>query len=173
MKTIALKLYSAEDTSRGITLDYFFAAELSLTYWENVFGGSTRIILCAPEKQHYYSFTEEGGEVSVTTTYNPTQANEVLNDWQRTALEQLSEYKQKRMDSEGAYFQTLLNNLAFHKTTLDNAKIDLVRHIHLASLEDIPAELKASLAMHTQAFTTAVSLQLNPKFNAILVLECS
>lgn len=172
MKTIALKLYNADDTNQHITLNYFFAAELSLDYWESVFGGSTRIILCAPEKQHYYSFTEEGGEISVMATYNPTQANETLNDWQHTALEQLCEYKQKRMDSEAAYFQTLLNNLAFQKTTIDNAKIDLVQHIHMAALEDVPAEIKTSLTMHTQAFETAVSLQLHPKFNAILTLEC-
>lgn len=172
MKTIALKLYNAEDTKQGIALNYFFAAELSLDYWESVFGGTNRIILCAPEKQRYYSFTEEDGETSETVAYNPTQANETLNDWQRTALEQLCEYKQKRMDSETAYFQTLLNNLAFRKTTLDNAKIDLVQHIHIAALEDVPAEIKTSLAMHTQAFETAVSLQLHPKFNAILTLEC-
>lgn len=172
MKTIALKLYNAEDTSQSITLNYFFAAELSLEYWENVFGGSSRIILWAPEERQYYSFTEEGGEVSVLSPYNPKQAAEALDDWQRTMLKKLNEYKQKRMDSEAAYFQTLLNNLAFHKATIDNAKIDLVRHIHVAALEDVPAELKTSLAMHSQTFATKVSLELNPKFNAVLALEC-
>lgn len=172
MKTIALKLYNAADINQNITLSRFVADEWSLEYWENVFGGSARIILWAPDEQKYYSFTEEGGEISVLLPYSSKQAADVMHDWQHTMLEKVHEYKQKRMDSEAAYFQTLLNNLAFHKTTLDNAKIDLVQHIHMAGLEDIPAELKTSLAMHTQAFTTVISLQLSSKFNAILALEC-